>query len=124
LEARERRRWRRVNPILKYLEVHREDMLEDLKQFVEKETPSTNKPLLDAFAEFLAGYAGTVAGGRAEVLPAEVSGNNVRVHWGREDGGPPLFLLGHYDTVWSEGTLEKIPFGVADGIATGPGSST
>jgi glutamate carboxypeptidase len=110
-----------LNRILRYLEAHRDDMLEDLRRFVELETPSTDKRLLDTFAEFLADYADTAVRGRAEVLSTEDSGNNVRVRWGRENAESPLFLLGHYDTVWAQGTLEKMPFRVADGVATGPG---
>jgi glutamate carboxypeptidase len=106
---------------LEYLEAHRDDMLDDLRRFVELETPSTDKRLLDAFAEFLGDYAGVTMGGRAEILPTERSGNNVYVRWGRENGEPPLFLLGHFDTVWAQGTLEKMPFRVVDGVATGPG---
>ena len=117
----EQGRQHRLNRTLEYLEEHRNDMLEDLQRFVEMETPSTNKRLLDDFAEFLTSYAGSAAGGRVEVLPTEGSGNNVRVRWGREDGEPAILLLGHYDTVWSEGTVEEMPFGVADGVATGPG---
>src|SRR5215213_9882596 len=96
-------------------------MLGDLRRFVELETPSTDKHLLDAFAEFLADYASSTVEGRVEVLPAEGSGNNVRVRWSGENGGPPLLLLGHFDTVWAQGTLEKMPFGVVDGVVTGPG---
>src|SRR5919112_6262419 len=117
----EQGRQRRLNRTLEYLEEHRNDMLEDLQRFVEMETPSTNKRLLDHFAEFLTSYAGSAARGRAEVLPTEGSGNNVRVRWGREDGERAILLLGHYDTVWSQGTVEEMPFGVADGMATGPG---
>src|SRR6185312_16202105 len=38
-------------------------------------------------------------------------------------GGPgdPVLLLGHFDTVWPLGTLEKMPFRVQDGRAFGPG---
>jgi len=114
-------RQRRLNRTLEYLEEHRNDMLQDLQRFVEMETPSTNKRLLDDFAEFLTSYAGSAAGGQAEVLPTEGSGNNVRVRWGREDEERAILLLGHYDTVWSQGTVEEMPFGVADGVATGPG---
>lgn len=110
-----------MNPILEFLQKHQAYMLEDLRNFVERETPSTDKYLLDGFAEFLADYAASVASGRAEILPAQGSGNNVRVSWGNEDEDPPIFLLGHYDTVWPAGTLERMPFGVTDGMATGPG---
>src|ERR687890_484769 len=119
--ANEQRGQHRLNHTLEYLEEHRNDMLQDLQRFVEMETPSTNKRLLDDFAQFLTGYAGSAVGGRAEVLPTEGSGNNVRVRWGGEYGEPLLLLLGHFDTVWAQGTLEKMPFGVVDGVATGPG---
>ena len=36
--------------------------------------------------------------------------------------GEPLLLLGHTDTVWPEGTLERMPFRLEDGRAYGPGS--
>jgi acetylornithine deacetylase/succinyl-diaminopimelate desuccinylase-like protein len=110
-----------VDRILKFLEDHREDMLEDLRLFVEAETPSTDKPLLDAFAKFLAGQAASVADGQTEIVPSEGSGDHVRARWGDEEAGPPILLLGHYDTVWSADTLEKMPFAVRDGRAAGPG---
>jgi glutamate carboxypeptidase len=65
--------------------------------------------------------AGVEIGGRTEVLSTEDSGNNVRVRWGEENGESPLFLLGHFDTVWARGTLEKMPFKITDGVAKGPG---
>jgi glutamate carboxypeptidase len=109
-----------VNPILRFLQEHQEHMLEDLRAFVERETPSTDKALLDGFAEFLADHAASL-GGRAEVVPVHVSGNHVRVRWGEENGQAPIFLLGHYDTVWPAGTLEVMPFEVESGVARGPG---
>jgi glutamate carboxypeptidase len=110
----------RVDRILRFLQEHEEEMLEDLRLFVEQETPSTEKKLLDDFARFLADYSATV-GGRAEVLPAVGSGDHVRIRWDDEGSGPPIFLLGHYDTVWAEGTIKEMPFGVRGDIATGPG---
>jgi glutamate carboxypeptidase len=109
-----------VDRIMRFLQEHEEEMLEDLRLFVEQETPSTEKKLLDDFARFLADYAATV-GGRAEILPAVGSGNHVRIRWDDEGSGPPIFLLGHYDTVWAEGTIKEMPFGVRGDIATGPG---
>jgi glutamate carboxypeptidase len=109
-----------VDRILRFLQEHEEEMLEDLRLFVEQETPSTEKKLLDDFARFLADYAATV-GGRAEILPAVGSGDHVRIRWDDEGSGPPIFLLGHYDTVWAEGTIKEMPFGVRGDIATGPG---
>ncbi|PLS87651.1 MAG: hypothetical protein CYG60_00765 [Actinobacteria bacterium] len=96
-------------------------MLDDLRLFVEHETPSTDKVLLDGFAGFLATYAEERTGGRAEILPAEGSGDHVRVRWGDEGGEAPILLLGHYDTVWPAGTLREMPFDIRNGLATGPG---
>jgi len=95
-------------------------MIEDLRAFVESETPSTEKKFLGDFAGFLADYA-TEAGGEVEVLPDTVSGDHVRALWDAENEEAPLLLLGHYDTVWSAGTLGTMPIETKDGIATGPG---
>jgi len=40
----------------------------------------------------------------------------------RSGFGGGTLLLGHLDTVWPAGTLAEIPFRVAEGVATGPGS--
>jgi hypothetical protein len=40
-----------------YIDEHRDEMIADLRAFVERETPSEDKVLLDAFADFLAEYA-------------------------------------------------------------------
>jgi len=110
----------RLDPTLRFLEKHQVEMLEDLRLFVEQETPSTEKKLLDGFARFLVEYA-ELAGGEPEIVSAEGSGDHVRVRWNGDVSGPPILLLGHYDTVWAEGTIEKMPFGVLNGVATGPG---
>ena len=75
-----------MDRILRFLQEHEEEMLEDLRLFVEQETPSTEKKLLDDFARFLADYAATV-GGRAEILPAVGSGDHVRIRWDEEGSG-------------------------------------
>ena len=38
------------------------------------------------------------------------------------DGGPPLVLAAHMDTVWPTGTLMQMPFRVEGGYAHGPGA--
>lgn len=105
--------------VLAFLKEHQDQMVADLGEFVRRESPSTDKPLLDQFAQFLAEYAEGF-GGRAEILPMQNTGNHVRVRWGHGEG-EPILLLGHFDTVWQKGTLQRTPFQVADGVATGPG---
>jgi glutamate carboxypeptidase len=110
-----------LDPLMKFFHAHQDRMLDDLHAFVEWETPSTDKDLLDGFSRFLADYAVSAAGGRADIVPAVDSGDHVLIRWGEEDGSPPLMLLGHYDTVWPARTLEVMPFSVEGGVATGPG---
>jgi glutamate carboxypeptidase len=110
-----------LDPLVTFFREHQDRMLDDLRAFVEWETPSTDKDLLDGFSRFLADYAVSAADGRAEIIPAAGCGDHVLIRWGEEDGNPPLMLLGHYDTVWPAGTLEVMPFSVQGGVAAGPG---
>jgi len=93
-------------------------IMSDLEEFVSRETPSDEKQLLDEFAMFLATY-GEAFGARSEVIRSSTQGNHVKLTWG--GGGPPVMLLGHFDTVWPSGTLAEMPFGVENGVARGPG---
>jgi glutamate carboxypeptidase len=75
---------------------------------------------MDAFADFLAGYASRMTGGTAEVIERERWGNHVRLRVG--DGHEkPVLMVGHFDTVWPAGTLAQMPFEVENGTARGPG---
>lgn len=103
-----------------FLQSHQEMMVQDLGAFVERESPSTDKPCLDRFADFMAEYA-SAAGGEPAIIPMQSAGNHVRVSWGREGEQAPILLLGHFDTVWPLGTLHEMPFQVQDGVASGPG---
>lgn len=110
-----------MDSILTFLEGKREEMLEDLGRFVERETPSTDKATLDEFSSFLAEYGEEATGGRAEIIQNDSGGNHVRFECGGSSD-PPVMLLGHFDTVWQLGTLESMPFTVRDGVASGPGA--
>jgi glutamate carboxypeptidase len=90
------------------------EVLELLRELVEIESP-TGSPGVRIVAERIARELESL-GGNVEFLPgdhlrAELSGN-----------GAPLLLLGHSDTVWPAGTLERMPFRVENGNAFGPGT--
>jgi len=108
------------NHLLEFLRGHRDDMVAELRSFVERETPSTDKVRLDGFADLLAHRAERLTGGRVRVVEQQEAGSHVQVQVG--DGDKPILLLGHYDTVWPAGSLDRMPFLVRNGAARGPGA--
>lgn len=109
-----------MNDLLGFLRGHRDDMVAELRSFVEYETPSTDKVQLEDFANLLARRAEQLTGGEVRVIEQEAAGSHVHVQVGNSDGH--IVLLGHYDTVWPVGTLDRMPFRVKDGVARGPGA--
>ena len=100
------------------LEPRRDEMVGLRRALVEIESPSDDRPGLDAMANRLVGLFSPF--GSIQRLETE-RGTHLSL---RVDGGSraPGLALCHYDTVWSRGTLERIPFSVdAQGIARGPG---
>lgn len=100
------------------------DMVRALQSLVERESPSDDKPRLDALAHFLQGRFGAL-GAEATVLPQVETGDQLRVVFPRQSGSwaaPPALLLCHMDTVWPAGTLALRPFRVEEGRAYGPGA--
>lgn len=107
--------------LLAYFNTRRDEMLDAIRQLVMQETPSQDKPRLDAFAEFLAARL-RQAGATVEVLPAAERGNHLRARVGPvARSAPPALVLCHYDTVWPVGSLATHPFRVEQRKAYGPG---
>ena len=100
---------------------NKENMIRDLEAIVNIETPSTEKKLLDQAADYLVKYAEKNLSCETELIENVNSGNNVSLRIGKDTVKKPLLVLAHYDTVWSKGTLSRIPFSVSDGVARGPG---
>ena len=106
-----------------YFEAQLPELLSTIKLLVEQETPSHDKPRLDAFAALLAGRL-AATGAMAEVIPNPTHGNHVRAHFTddvEDVAAPPALVLCHYDTVWPVGALATHPFRIEDGQAYGPG---
>ncbi|MGW3244024.1 M20 family metallopeptidase [Streptomyces sp. NPDC001070] len=92
-------------------------MIEDLRTLVEVESPSRDADALTASAKAVAAVIEQRLGGQAVLIESEAGPH---VHWSG-GGSPKVLLLGHHDTVFPLGTLERRPFTVDDGHATGPG---
>jgi glutamate carboxypeptidase len=110
-----------MSDVLQFLRENERAMVDDLRLFVEQETPSTDPKLLEKFAAFLADYAASTAGGEPQLVKVADEAVHVRVQFGASPGVRPIVLLGHFDTVWPAGTLRRMPFRVEGGRAYGPG---
>lgn len=92
-------------------------MLEDLRSLVEVESPSRDIDALTESAKTVAAVIESRLGGKAVLIE---SAAGPHVHWSG-GGAPTVLLLGHHDTVFPLGTLERRPFTVKDGHVIGPG---
>ena len=97
-------------------------MLAILKQAVELESPSDNKPAVDRCGQYLAAEFARL-GGRVTLHPQTEAGDHLQAEFPGRSGAKPLLLLGHFDTVWPLGTLAGMPFRVdsGNGRVYGPG---
>lgn len=105
--------------ILSYLRSRQNEMVELLGKFTDTDSPSTDKPHTDRFANLVAGEWKAL-GANVTILPQEEYGNHVKAEWGT--GDESILVLCHMDTVWDAGETKKRPFRVADGKAYGPGA--
>ncbi|RGC69374.1 Carboxypeptidase G2 precursor [Micromonospora sp. MW-13] len=97
-------------------------MVGQLGRLVSVETPSDDLSACRAGAEAVSALGEEIVGGPPE--PVEIDGRiHLRWRWPAAPGQPTAALIGHYDTVWPLGTLDRWPFTIdeAAGTATGPG---
>jgi glutamate carboxypeptidase len=92
-------------------------MLDDLRKLVEIESPSRDVVALQASAAAIAAMLEKRLGGHARLVESSAGPH---VHWSA-GGDPQVLILGHHDTVFPHGTLERRPFRVEHGRVTGPG---
>lgn len=95
-------------------------LLETLETLVRLESPSTSKPAVDRCGAELARRLEAI-GGEVTRLPQPEHGDHVRAEFPGDESARTILLLGHFDTVWDEGDLDRMPFHEADGRLHGPG---
>jgi glutamate carboxypeptidase len=105
--------------LLEYCEAHLPDTIAVIETLVRLESPSTDKAAVDRCGAALAGLL-RAAGAAVETLPQRERGDHLRARFPGD--GPPVLVLGHFDTVWPLGTLERMPLGRDGDRLHGPGS--
>jgi len=112
-----------VQRLLAAASERRDAMVKVLENFVRCESPSHDKAAVDRFGEIVA-REWRRRGADVRVLRQKERGNHLRVEIGVDRGGSrsQILVLGHLDTVYPMGTLQKTPFRIANGRAWGPGT--
>ena len=103
-----------------YLEDHLGAYLAELTALAEHESPSRDKPRLDALAATIAARWASL-GAVVELVANPDGGEHVVARFGRPIGQRPSLILGHFDTVWPAGTLDRMPVRREGGRLHGPG---
>ena len=108
--------------LLRILKPQLPDMLRVLKRFVTSESPSLEKTAADRCCTVVA-KEWRRSGAHVERIPQKHRGDHLRIAFAPDKSRPArqLFVLGHYDTVYSTGTLKEMPFRISGGKAYGPG---
>jgi glutamate carboxypeptidase len=108
-------------PLRDWIADRRDEMVADLRAYVEHETPSDDKAMLDKGLVWLREWITDRLGppDTHETFDGGDFGDTDVLHYGGT--GDPLTLLCHYDTVWPLGTLADFPFSIEGDVIRGPG---
>jgi glutamate carboxypeptidase len=105
---------------LRYFSDHQPQIVETIRELVEIESPSDNKPAVDRIAAFLAPKFEAL-GGRTQLHRSHDFGDSLQIDFASEAHRKPVLLLGHYDTVYPLGTLANMPCKIDNRRLHGPG---
>jgi glutamate carboxypeptidase len=108
-----------MRPLLAYCEQHLADTVETIETLVRLESPSTDKDAIDRCGRELTARL-RAAGANVERLSQTDRGDHIRARIA--GSGPPVMILGHFDTVWPVGTLERMPLRREGDRLHGPGT--
>ena len=108
-----------MKDLITHLKQQLPENLRFLQRMVSMESPSFDKPLVDKFVRF-AGSRFQEIGGEIEYVATERFGDQMLARFSGKSSDRVL-LLGHTDTVWPAGEIEKRPFEIGDGRIFGPG---
>lgn len=106
-----------------YFKSRQGEMVNLLKELVQKESPTSDKKAVDACSLYFAGEL-RKTGAKVSRLPQKSTGDFHLVEFpGKADRklDGQILLLGHIDTVWPVGKIEHMPFYISGEKVFGPG---
>ena len=110
--------------LLAFCERQRAWMIEEVERLARAESPSTDKAAVDRCAGLLAERLEAI-GARVDTVRQHEAGNHLRAEFADKGSmhidAPRLLLLGHFDTVWPCGQLERMPVRREGNRLFGPG---
>jgi glutamate carboxypeptidase len=92
-----------MNAYLEYLSARQDEILSSLETLVQAESPSNQKPLVDACGRTLTKLFEEHLGVSAEVIPENEVGHHLKFQLG--EGSEQILVVGHFDTVWDPGRV-------------------
>jgi glutamate carboxypeptidase len=107
-----------MDRLLSFAESHRAWLIETIEALVRLESPSTDKAAVDRCGAELSRRLAAV-GARVDRLSQALRGDHLRAEF--DGAGAQVTFLGHFDTVWPIGQLERMPFREEDDRLYGPG---
>ncbi|MEP7336797.1 MAG: M20 family metallopeptidase [Acidobacteriota bacterium] len=112
-----------MSNLFNHFNARQQVILDAIRLLVERETTSREEARLNEIAGLVAVRLQEL-GGEIELTPQPGYGTHLRArfNFGHNPASPRLLVIGHLDTVWPVGTLERMPFRVTpEGAAHGPG---
>lgn len=107
--------------ILHHVRTRRDAFVDYVQALVEHESPSTDPAAQEPVFRQLAGSLSDL-GFHTKHLPGTHTGGQLYARpASRPHGAPFQMLIGHGDTVWSHGTIDRMPTRIDDGRLRGPG---
>ena len=108
---------------LSLAKAHESEMFDLIKKLVMIETPTSDKPANDHISSIVAQLLRDL-GGDVVVHPQKVFGDHLTSDWPANDRNNTeqhSLIVGHLDTVWPFGTLERMGYEERDGRLYAPG---
>jgi glutamate carboxypeptidase len=112
-----------MSSLINHFSALQASILDSIRVLVERETTSKEEARLNEIADFVARQLSDL-GGQIELTPQPGYGTHLRARFGfgHDLSEPQVLVLGHLDTVWPVGTLDRMPFRLTpEGAAHGPG---